>query len=96
MQAVVETNSEKLAKDIGVLVRDGEELLKSSAHRLSDEAREKLGQAVDAAKETGLKLKRSVTKSVKVTDRSIRKHPYPFIGVALGLGVLIAFLVQRR
>jgi ElaB/YqjD/DUF883 family membrane-anchored ribosome-binding protein len=96
MAATTETNSEKLTRDLGVLVRDGEELLKSGAHRLGEEAREKLEQAVDVAKATGLKLKQRAWKGAKAADRSVRNHPYQFLGVALGLGVLLAIFARRR
>jgi ElaB/YqjD/DUF883 family membrane-anchored ribosome-binding protein len=96
MQAATETNSEKLTRDLGILVRDGEEFLKSGAHRLTEEARAKLGQAVEAAKATGLKLKEKARKGAQVTDDTIRERPYPFLGVAFGLGLLIGILTFRR
>ena len=96
MEEVIEKGSEKLRRDITVLVRDGEELLKSGAHRLSEEARSKLGQAVSAAKATGAKLQEKALQGAKATDHSIREHPYQYLGVAFGIGLLIGILAHRR
>ncbi|HTL16810.1 MAG TPA: hypothetical protein VL793_06210 [Patescibacteria group bacterium] len=32
----------------------------------------------------------------KAADRVVREHPYPTIGVAFGLGLLLGFLVRRK
>lgn len=87
-----ETTPEKLMQDLNVLVRDGEELLKSGAH----EARAKLGQVLDSAKATGLKLKEKAAERAKATDQVIREHPYQSIGLAFGVGLLIGVLVNRK
>ena len=32
----------------------------------------------------------------KATDRTIRNHPYPSVGIAFGVGLLLGFLSCRR
>ncbi len=34
--------------------------------------------------------------SAKAADQAIHEHPYPAIGVAFGLGLLVGSLVSRR
>ena len=44
-------------------------------------------------------LERAEAKAVeraKAADKVIREHPYPTIGVAFGLGLLIGVLVSRK
>jgi len=34
--------------------------------------------------------------SAKVADQAIHEHPYPAIGLAFGIGLLVGILVSRR
>jgi ElaB/YqjD/DUF883 family membrane-anchored ribosome-binding protein len=96
MKTAHETSPEKLTRDLHNLVEDGEELIRSGAHRLNEQAHEKLAEAMDAAKATGAKLKDKALQGARSTDETIREYPYQSIGVAFGIGVLIGVLVHRR
>ena len=61
---------QRLVDDLRVVIRDGEQLLKSGAGQLQQKARD----------------------CAQATDASIRRNPYPGIGVALGLGFLLGVL----
>ena len=91
-----ETPSEKLTRDLHDLVEDGEEVLRSGAQRLNEQAQAKLSQAVDAAKATGVRLKDTALRGARSTDETIREFPYQSLGIAFGVGVLIGVLVHRR
>ena len=44
-------------------------------------------------------IKRAEERAVeraKVADRVVREHPYPTIGLAFGIGLVIGFLVRRK
>jgi ElaB/YqjD/DUF883 family membrane-anchored ribosome-binding protein len=91
--------AEKIIADLKTLVRDGEDLLKASAGDLSEkgrEAREKLAEALEAAKDCCGKLEERASAGAKVADRAIREHPYESVGVAFGLGLIIGVLITRR
>lgn len=91
--------AEKIIADLKNLVRDGEDLLKASAGDLSEkgrEAREKLAEALEAAKGCCGKLEERANAGAKVADRAIREHPYESLGVAFGLGLIIGVLITRR
>lgn len=96
MKTAHETASQKLTRDLSDLVEDGEEVLRSGASRLNEQAHEKLNQAVEAAKATGARLKDGALRSARSTDETIREFPYQSIGIAFGVGVLIGVLVHRR
>ena len=82
--------------DEGQILLDGEDLLKSGASRLNEQAHAKLAQALEAAKATGVKLKDKALQGARSTDETIREYPYQSLGVAFGIGVLIGVLVHRR
>jgi ElaB/YqjD/DUF883 family membrane-anchored ribosome-binding protein len=95
----IEASTEKLLQDLKVVVRDGEELLKAGAEKLSDHgraARERLAAALEVAKETRRRLQEQATVGVQAADKIVREHPYPSIGVAFGLGMLLGVLFHRR
>jgi ElaB/YqjD/DUF883 family membrane-anchored ribosome-binding protein len=96
MKTTHEPTPEQLTRDLHTLVEDGEDLLRSSANRLNEQAHAKLAQALDAAKATGVKLKDKAMQGARSTDETIREHPYQSIGVAFGVGVLIGVLALRR
>lgn len=83
---------ERSTQDLKALVREGQEVLKSGAHLLTEQAHATLEQALDAAQA----LKEKAREGAKATDRAIREHPYTSLGIALGVGVLIGCLIQRR
>jgi len=90
----MQTNSDTVEKPrhLKDLVREGQEVLKSSAHRLTDQAHAKLERALEAADS----LKERARDGVKATDKVIRDYPYPSLGIAFGVGVLVGFLMQRK
>lgn len=91
--------AEKLVSDLKTLVHDGEELLKAGAGELTEkgrEARAKLAEALQAARETCLKLEHKAVAGAKAADKAIREHPYESVGLAFGLGLLIGVLIGRK
>jgi ElaB/YqjD/DUF883 family membrane-anchored ribosome-binding protein len=95
----IEDSTEKLLNDLKAVVSDGEQLLRAGAHELSERgmaARERLAEALEAAKETQRKLQERAVAGAKATDKLIRENPYQSIGVAFGIGMLIGVLINRR
>ncbi len=90
---------DQLIRDLKLIVRDGQDLLKATAGDASDKAREmraKVSSAIDSAKETCERLEEKAIAGAKATDKVIREHPYQSIGVAFGVGLLIGVLVTRK
>ena len=90
---------DQLIRDLKLIVRDGQDLLKATAGDASDKAREmraKISTAIDSAKETCERLEEKAVAGAKATDKVIREHPYQSIGIAFGVGLLIGVLVTRK
>ena len=60
------------------------------------ELRERLSAAIESAKVAAKRLEEKTVAAAKATDQCIREHPYQTLGLALGLGVLVGFLIGRR
>jgi ElaB/YqjD/DUF883 family membrane-anchored ribosome-binding protein len=92
-------NAETLVRDIRKIAHEAEHLIKATADDVSDkvrEARERLRDAIEAAKESCEVLQEKAAAGARATDRVIRRHPYQAIGIAFGIGLLIGVLVARR
>ena len=59
------------------------------------ELRAKLEAATEKAKEVCKRLEQKTVETAKVTDKTVREHPYQAIGIAFGVGVLIGVLAAR-
>ena len=88
--------------DLKTLARHTEDLLKATAHDVSDQAREarsRVTAALERAKVTCTVLQEQAVATAKAarryTDLAIRAHPYDSIGVAFGVGLLMGVLVIR-
>jgi ElaB/YqjD/DUF883 family membrane-anchored ribosome-binding protein len=95
----IEISTEKLLRDLKVVVRDGEALLKAGARDLTERgmaARERLAAALELAQETRRKLEQRAIAGARATDRAIRENPYQSVGAAFGIGLVIGFLLNRR
>jgi ElaB/YqjD/DUF883 family membrane-anchored ribosome-binding protein len=94
-----ELNTDRLVTDLKRIVQDSEDLLHATKDAVGDkthEVRQRLSDALDAAKRTCRRLEDKALDSAKAADRTIREHPYQSIGVAFGVGLLIGVLVTRR
>ena len=66
-----------------------------SGNREKRELRAKLEAATEKAKEVCKRLEQKTVEAAKVTDKTIREHPYQAIGIAFGVGLLIGVLATR-
>ena len=94
---------ERVRTDLESLTRDAEELLKATAGDVSEKAsaaRTRVAAALERAKATCTHLQEQTVATAKAAARKadvvIREHPYQFIGVAFGVGLLIGVLVTRK
>lgn len=81
------------------LADDAQALLTATANVAEEkvvEARRRLTTALEKGQEALKVVQDKAVEGVKATDSAIRSHPYQAIGVALGVGALIGFLVSRR
>jgi ElaB/YqjD/DUF883 family membrane-anchored ribosome-binding protein len=94
-----EQANERLVGDLKVLMRDGEELMKAMAGQAGEkvaEMRSRLVAVIESARATCHRLEEKTVAAAKVTDRTIREHPYESVGIAFGVGLLVGVLVVRK
>ena len=94
-----ELNTDRLVTDLKRIVEDSEALLhatKDAVGEKAGEVRQRLTDALAAARHSCRHLEDKALNSAKAADKTIREHPYQSIGVAFGLGLLIGVLVTRK
>jgi ElaB/YqjD/DUF883 family membrane-anchored ribosome-binding protein len=88
----------KLRDDMAVLAEDARNLLNATSDVAGErvaEARKRLNAALEQGRETCEHVREKALHSVKAVDQMIREKPYQSIGIALGIGALIGFLMSR-
>jgi ElaB/YqjD/DUF883 family membrane-anchored ribosome-binding protein len=83
----------------GVLVEDTRALLSATAECAEEKvmaARERITDALEAAKDTYTIAQKNVVQGAKAADKAIRAKPYQALGVAVGVGALLGFWFGRR
>ena len=85
--------------DLSTLADDARALLDATADVTGDqlgEARERLAAALETGKKLVGQAKDRAVAGAKVADSAVREHPYAAIGIALGVGALVGWLVASR
>ena len=97
------TQAEKLAADIKVLVRDAEELVKVTAAETSGkivELRRRMQQSMGDVKSNLSRVESAVIERAKPTaeacDQYVRAHPWTAVGLSSLAGLVIGLLANRR
>ena len=99
METTTHESAEKVMGDLRALVRDGEGLLKAGAGELGEkgqELRARLQNTIEKARAICQRLEEKALAGAKATDKAIREHPYPAVGIAFGAGLLIGVLAARN
>jgi ElaB/YqjD/DUF883 family membrane-anchored ribosome-binding protein len=81
------------------LMEDAQALLAATAHVAEEkvvEARKRLTAAIEKGRETWNNVQEKAIAGAKATDQVIRENPYKAIGIALGVGAIIGYLLRRR
>ena len=81
------------------IVEDAHALLAATANIAEEKvtsARNRLNTALQSSREVLSRVQDKAVAGAKATDETIREHPYQAIGVALGVGALLGFLLRRR
>ncbi len=92
-------NTNRIVADLKHLARDAEDLLEATADDVTEKAKEariRLRKALAVAKDTCEDLQEKAVEGARATDKVVREHPYQFIGVAFGVGLLIGVLALHR
>ena len=60
------------------------------------EARKRLAAALEGSKEIYGRVREKVVEGTKASDQTVHAHPYQAVGIALGVGAFIGFLLGHR
>lgn len=77
----------------------GEELIDESVGMAAENAqklRDVLAVTVNHGKEIYDKVRDDVVHRAKATDEAVRMNPYKTLGIALGVGAILGFVLSRR
>jgi ElaB/YqjD/DUF883 family membrane-anchored ribosome-binding protein len=94
---------ERLLAGLRSLAEDAEDLIKSTTETANEKAslaRTRLSDTLERARDTCEELQhqsiRTARAAAKQADRTVRRHPYESVGIALGIGALLMLLFRRR
>lgn len=98
-QTNMNMNTSTENQSAGRLIEDAQELL-SATKQVGEEkvieARKRLADALEKARQTWGMVQEKATAGAKAADQVVREHPYHTMGVALGVGAVIGYLLARR
>ncbi|PTR16587.1 ElaB/YqjD/DUF883 family membrane-anchored ribosome-binding protein [Nitrosospira sp. Nsp2] len=103
MARVIKENKDKLIKDFHSVIADTEELMKTVSNESSGTAqalRTKIEQNLKQAKEYLEDFEDSIIDKSKTaaraTDEYVHENAWQTIGLAVGIGILIGYLLSDR
>ena len=88
-----------VSNEIDTLAEDARALMAATADVAGDkvaEARKRLSAALESGKELYGRVREKAVEGAKAADETVREHPYQAIGIALGVGALLGYLLTRR
>lgn len=91
--------TQTMDNETDTLGEDAQALLTATAEVAGQkvaEARKRLAAALERGKEICSQVREQAVESAKVADKKIRKNPYQAIGIAVGVGAILGYLVSRR
>ena len=83
---------------MSTLAKDARSLVNATADVASQkfgEARQRVVEKVESAKETAGRVRDQAENYAKATDEAGRQYPYQALGIAFGVGTILGFLVSR-
>src|SRR3954465_681494 len=88
-----------ISNDLGTLAEDARALMAATADVAGEkvgDARKRLTAALENGKEIYGRVRDQAFEGAKAADQAVRENPYQAIGIALGVGALIGYLLARR
>ena len=92
-------SADKLVRDVRVVVQNAEDLIKATAGDIEErtrEARARLAGALVVAKDSLTRAEQTASEGMRAADAMIRDYPYPVVGAAFLVGIVLGVLVSRR
>jgi ElaB/YqjD/DUF883 family membrane-anchored ribosome-binding protein len=95
----MDKQTQESSNDLGTLAEDARALMAATADVAGEkvsEARKRLAAALDSGKKIMGRVKEKAVEGARATDEAVHEHPYEAIGIALGVGALLGYLVAHR
>jgi len=95
----MDKQNQKVGNGVGTLAEDARALMAATADVAGEkvgEARKRLADALESGREIYGRVRDKAAEGAKAADHTVRENPYQAIGIAIGVGAIIGFLVARR
>jgi ElaB/YqjD/DUF883 family membrane-anchored ribosome-binding protein len=89
-------HSRQLAQDLRGIAIEGGTMIRDAAGSQGDRALGLLRDKLDQAQDFYVSAKKKTIAAAKYTDRTVHEKPYQSIAVALGVGLLVGWLMGGR
>ena len=96
---IMDKHRQAISNDMGTLAEDARALMTATADVAGEkvgEARKRLAAALENGKEIYGRVRDKAIEGAKAADEAVHDHPYQALGIALGVGALIGYLIARR
>jgi ElaB/YqjD/DUF883 family membrane-anchored ribosome-binding protein len=87
------------SNDVGTLAEDARALMAATADVAGEkvnDARKRLTAALESGKEIYGRVRFKAAEGARVADEAVHQHPYQAIGIALGIGAIVGYVVARQ
>lgn len=91
--------TQAISNEMNKLAEDAQALLSATADVAGEkvgEARKRLAAAVERGREVYGRVREQAIEGAKVTDEVVREHPYQAIGIGVGVGAILGYLLAAR
>lgn len=87
---------EKFVQDLMVLIHDAEDLIKETGDSVAEKSKEKLISALEKVKATCRRVEAKASTGTHSTAQLIGDHPFSAVGLAVGCGLILGLLINRK
>ncbi len=91
--------TQAISDDMGKLAEDARALMVATADVAGEkvgEARKRLAAALERGREIAAQVRVKAIEGAKAADAVVHQHPYQAIGIAVGVGALLGYVLSRR
>jgi ElaB/YqjD/DUF883 family membrane-anchored ribosome-binding protein len=88
-----------ISHDMSQLAEDARVLIAATVDMAGEEvgeARKRLAEALELGKGNFGRVRARAVQGAKAADVAVHEHPYQIIGVGVGIGALLGYLVTRQ
>jgi ElaB/YqjD/DUF883 family membrane-anchored ribosome-binding protein len=95
----MDKHTQSAGNDVNTIIQDANDLIAATADVSGAkvcEARQRLSAALERGREIAARVRDKAVEGAKVADKAVHEHPYQAIGIAVGIGAIIGYLITRR